>query len=71
VDDIVADAVRASVAWLDAANGRDDTQITLRILKIMEEAGEAGRCVDRGSSVTIYARASRTPPPTLPPNSPT
>lgn len=34
-------AVTASVAWLDAANGRDDQELTLRILKVTEEAGEA------------------------------
>jgi NTP pyrophosphatase (non-canonical NTP hydrolase) len=41
VDELVTAAVHGSVAWLDAANGRDDTNITLRILKILEEAGEA------------------------------
>ncbi len=39
--DEVAVAVRASVAWLDAANGRDEASLTFRILKIIEEAGEA------------------------------
>jgi NTP pyrophosphatase (non-canonical NTP hydrolase) len=39
--DEVATAVRASVAWLDAANGRDLASLTFRILKVTEEAGEA------------------------------
>jgi NTP pyrophosphatase (non-canonical NTP hydrolase) len=40
VDEVSA-AVRAAVAWLDAANGRDEANLTFRILKIVEEAGEA------------------------------
>jgi hypothetical protein len=40
VDDLVAQAARRSVAWLDAANGRNDANLTLRILKIVEEAGK-------------------------------
>jgi NTP pyrophosphatase (non-canonical NTP hydrolase) len=40
VDDI-ASVVRASVAWLDDANGRDQAALTFRILKVVEEAGEA------------------------------
>jgi NTP pyrophosphatase (non-canonical NTP hydrolase) len=40
VDEVSA-AVKASVAWLDAANGRGQASITFRILKVMEEAGEA------------------------------
>ena len=39
--DEVIDAVTVSVAWLDAANGRTDAELTLRILKVTEEAGEA------------------------------
>jgi NTP pyrophosphatase (non-canonical NTP hydrolase) len=39
--DEVATAVRVSVAWLDAANGRDQASVTFRILKLAEEAGEA------------------------------
>jgi NTP pyrophosphatase (non-canonical NTP hydrolase) len=39
--DQVLDAVKVSVAWLDAANGRTDPELTLRILKVTEEAGEA------------------------------
>lgn len=35
------DAVRASRGWLDAANGADDHELTCRILKVTEEAGEA------------------------------
>jgi NTP pyrophosphatase (non-canonical NTP hydrolase) len=40
VDEVSA-AVTAAVAWLDAANGRDEADLTFRILKIVEEAGEA------------------------------
>jgi NTP pyrophosphatase (non-canonical NTP hydrolase) len=39
--DEVAAAVQTSVAWLDAANGRDQASVTFRILKVAEEAGEA------------------------------
>jgi NTP pyrophosphatase (non-canonical NTP hydrolase) len=39
--DRVGDAVRAAVSWLDDANGRDQANITFRILKVVEEAGEA------------------------------
>lgn len=39
--DQVMRAVTTSVAWLDAANGRDTHELTLRILKVSEEAGEA------------------------------
>jgi NTP pyrophosphatase (non-canonical NTP hydrolase) len=39
--DEIATAVRASVAWLDAANGRDEASLTFRMLKLVEEAGEA------------------------------
>lgn len=38
--DEVFEAVAASVVWLDAANGRDDRELTSRILKLTEEAGE-------------------------------
>lgn len=34
-------AVDRSVEWLDAANGRDEHEVTLRILKLVEEVGEA------------------------------
>lgn len=37
----VDDAVRAIVAWLDDHNGRNDMEISSRILKIGEEFGEA------------------------------
>jgi NTP pyrophosphatase (non-canonical NTP hydrolase) len=40
LDDVSA-SVRAAVAWLDAAKGRDEAHLTIRILKILEEAGEA------------------------------
>lgn len=32
--------IRGLVDWLDASNGRSEGQITLRLLKITEEAGE-------------------------------
>lgn len=35
------DAVRMSRAWLDEHNGRDPHELTCRILKVTEEAGEA------------------------------
>jgi hypothetical protein len=34
-------AVRTSREWLDAANGVGDAELTCRILKVTEEAGEA------------------------------
>lgn len=37
----VWDAVAQSTQWLNQANGTDDREITGRILKITEEAGEA------------------------------
>ena len=40
MDDVAA-AVWHSVAWLDAAHGRDQASVTFRILKVAEEAGEA------------------------------
>ncbi len=39
--DDVLQAVDASVAWLDAHNGTGEHELTLRILKVTEEAGEA------------------------------
>ena len=39
--DEVVTVVRAAAAWLDAANGRGEPELTLRILKVTEEAGEA------------------------------
>lgn len=33
--------VRTSRAWLDSANGTGDQELTCRILKVTEEAGEA------------------------------
>jgi NTP pyrophosphatase (non-canonical NTP hydrolase) len=41
VDEVTRRAVHRSVTWLDGHNGRTEHQITLRILKISEEAGEA------------------------------
>ncbi|MEH0983024.1 MazG-like family protein [Micromonospora sp. CPCC 205556] len=40
MDALIWDAVRASRAWLDAANGTDRAELTCRILKLTEEAGE-------------------------------
>jgi NTP pyrophosphatase (non-canonical NTP hydrolase) len=41
VSDAIWDAVSASRAWLDSANGTDVHELTCRILKVTEEAGEA------------------------------
>jgi NTP pyrophosphatase (non-canonical NTP hydrolase) len=41
MDEQVFSAVRISRAWLDGANGTDDQELTCRILKVTEEAGEA------------------------------
>ncbi|MFF5055955.1 MazG-like family protein [Micromonospora sp. NPDC000663] len=41
MDDSIWDAVRAMRGWLDAANGTGQTELTCRILKLTEEAGEA------------------------------
>ena len=40
VDESIWDAVRTARRWLDAANGTGDTELTCRILKLTEEAGE-------------------------------
>ncbi|MEU8158159.1 MazG-like family protein [Micromonospora sp. NPDC048986] len=37
--------VRRSTAWLDDTNGRDEAEVRLRILKVMEEAGEVAQAV--------------------------
>jgi NTP pyrophosphatase (non-canonical NTP hydrolase) len=37
------DAAAAARAWLDASNGSDDLELTCRILKVTEEAGEAAQ----------------------------
>jgi NTP pyrophosphatase (non-canonical NTP hydrolase) len=34
------EAVEALVAWLDAANGRSQHEVTLRMMKLAEEVGE-------------------------------
>jgi NTP pyrophosphatase (non-canonical NTP hydrolase) len=39
------DDLTRCIEWLDNANGRDDTEITLRIVKVMEEAGEAAAAI--------------------------
>ncbi|MFG3714657.1 MazG-like family protein [Micromonospora sp. NPDC047730] len=41
MDDSIWAAVRASRGWLDAANGTGQAEMTCRILKLTEEAGEA------------------------------
>ncbi|WP_412539089.1 MazG-like family protein [Longispora sp. K20-0274] len=41
MDDTLRRGVARSVAWLDRHNGRDQAELTLRILKVTEEAGEA------------------------------
>ncbi|MET7835776.1 MazG-like family protein [Micromonospora sediminicola] len=40
MDDMIWTSARDARAWLDAANGTGDTELTCRILKIGEEAGE-------------------------------
>ncbi|MCT9092907.1 MazG-like family protein [Streptomyces sp. ASQP_92] len=35
--------IRSLVDWLDSKNGRSDAEITLRLLKITEEAGEVAQ----------------------------
>lgn len=39
--DVIWATVRATRAWLDQANGADRHELTCRILKVTEEAGEA------------------------------
>ncbi|MFR9780038.1 MazG-like family protein [Micromonospora sp. MS34] len=41
MDELIWDTARASRAWLDAANGTGDTELTCRVLKLTEEVGEA------------------------------
>jgi NTP pyrophosphatase (non-canonical NTP hydrolase) len=41
VSDAIWAAVRAARAWLDRANGTGEHELTCRILKVTEEAGEA------------------------------
>lgn len=43
VDDGQWATIRGLVGWLDAANGRTNEEITLRILKLTEEAGEVAQ----------------------------
>jgi NTP pyrophosphatase (non-canonical NTP hydrolase) len=40
VDDTIWKLVPAARGWLDAANGTDDAELSLRLLKVTEEAGE-------------------------------
>jgi NTP pyrophosphatase (non-canonical NTP hydrolase) len=35
--------IRSLVAWLDECNGRSDAEVSLRILKLTEEAGEVAQ----------------------------
>jgi NTP pyrophosphatase (non-canonical NTP hydrolase) len=41
VNDAIWTAVRSSRDWLDTANGSGELELTCRILKVTEEAGEA------------------------------
>jgi NTP pyrophosphatase (non-canonical NTP hydrolase) len=41
MDELIWDAVRTARGWLDSANGTGQTELTCRILKVTEEAGEA------------------------------
>lgn len=41
MSDPIWTAVRSSRDWLDSANGTGDLELTCRILKVTEEAGEA------------------------------
>ncbi|MGW3606619.1 MazG-like family protein [Micromonospora sp. NPDC005161] len=41
MDESIWEAARASRSWLDTANGTGQTELTCRILKLTEEAGEA------------------------------
>lgn len=38
---LLQQAASVSTAWLDDHNGRDPHEVTLRVLKVVEEAGEA------------------------------
>ncbi|QLQ35488.1 MazG-like family protein [Micromonospora robiginosa] len=40
MDDMIWTSARDARAWLDAANGTGDTELTCRILKLGEETGE-------------------------------
>ncbi|RKN37843.1 MazG-like family protein [Micromonospora endolithica] len=40
MNESIWDAARAARAWLDAANGTGQAELTCRILKLTEEAGE-------------------------------
>jgi NTP pyrophosphatase (non-canonical NTP hydrolase) len=40
VTDTIWQLVPAATRWLDAANGRDDAELSCRMLKVTEEAGE-------------------------------
>ncbi|MGB2572588.1 MazG-like family protein [Micromonospora citrea] len=40
MDELIWDTARTSRGWLDAANGTGQAELTCRILKLTEEAGE-------------------------------
>jgi NTP pyrophosphatase (non-canonical NTP hydrolase) len=42
-DHTIWDAAEAARAWLDASNGTEALELTCRILKVTEEAGEAAQ----------------------------
>lgn len=39
----VLDTVHDAVAWLNSHHGPDDTELTMRVLKVAEEVGEAAQ----------------------------
>ncbi|MFG3302940.1 hypothetical protein [Micromonospora chersina] len=41
MDELIWETARDARDWLDAANGTGDAELTLRLLKLTEEAGEA------------------------------
>ncbi len=40
MDELIWNTARTARGWLDAANGTGDTELTCRLLKLTEEAGE-------------------------------
>ena len=41
MNEVTRSAVAATVRWLDRHNGAGDEQISLQLMKVMEESGEA------------------------------
>ncbi|MET7806932.1 hypothetical protein [Micromonospora chersina] len=41
MDELIWETARDARAWLDAANGTGHAELTVRLLKLTEEAGEA------------------------------